>query len=82
MTPDDVRTIRNTAGRKPYEVAVGGRARHDDWEAERTWMRAVADAGADWWAEWVPPSERETMRSAVERGPLRIEGGRTDRNGG
>jgi len=31
----------------------------------------VAAAGADWWIEWVPPGDRDTMVAAVERGGLR-----------
>jgi alkanesulfonate monooxygenase SsuD/methylene tetrahydromethanopterin reductase-like flavin-dependent oxidoreductase (luciferase family) len=73
MGPDDVRALRELAGNRPYEIAVGGRRRRDDWKAEREWIRSVADAGADWWAEYVPPSDRETMRAAVLRGPLRID---------
>jgi alkanesulfonate monooxygenase SsuD/methylene tetrahydromethanopterin reductase-like flavin-dependent oxidoreductase (luciferase family) len=72
MTPDDVRALRDAAGERPYTIAVGGSGRADDWQAERDHIGAVAEAGADWWIEWVPPAERETMVDAVERGPLRI----------
>jgi alkanesulfonate monooxygenase SsuD/methylene tetrahydromethanopterin reductase-like flavin-dependent oxidoreductase (luciferase family) len=73
MTPDDVRALRNVAGGPPYTIAVGGSGRTDDWDAEREHIQAVAEASADWWIEWVPPGERETMLESVERGPLRIE---------
>jgi len=73
MTPDDVRALRAAAGGRPYTIAVGGSGRADDWEAEREHIRAVAQAGADWWIEWVPPGDRETMLERVGRGPLRIE---------
>ena len=73
MTPDDVRDLRARAGDRPFTIAVGGRARKDDWDAEREHIRAVAAAGADWWVEWVEPAGRETMRAAAERGPLRVE---------
>ena len=73
MTPDDVRALRDAAGNRPYTIAVGGSGRTDDWEVERDHIRAVADAGADWWIEWVPPADRETMIASVERGPVRIE---------
>ncbi len=72
MTPDDVRALRRAAGDRPYTISVGGSGRGDDWDAEREHIRAVAEASADWWIEWVPPGSRETMREAVERGPLRI----------
>jgi alkanesulfonate monooxygenase SsuD/methylene tetrahydromethanopterin reductase-like flavin-dependent oxidoreductase (luciferase family) len=71
MTPDDVRAVRDLAGAKPYDIAVGGRARRDDWDSERDWIAAMERAGATWWGEWIPPADRETMRAAVRRGPLR-----------
>jgi alkanesulfonate monooxygenase SsuD/methylene tetrahydromethanopterin reductase-like flavin-dependent oxidoreductase (luciferase family) len=73
LTPDDVRAIRAAAGDRPYTVAVGGAGRTDDWEAERAHIRSVADAGADWWIEWLPPADRQTLRERVDRGPLRID---------
>ena len=73
MSPDDVRALRTAAGERPYEIAVGGRARREDWDAEREWIRAVAEAGATWWGEFVPSADEASMRAAVERGPLRAE---------
>jgi len=72
MAPDDVRALRDAAGGRPFTIAVGGSGRGDDWEAEREHIRAVAEASADWWIEWVPPGTRELMVEAVERGPLRV----------
>jgi len=71
MAPDDVRALRAAAGDRPFTIAVGGSGRREDWEAERDHIRAVAAAGADWWIEWVPPGDRDTMVAAVERGSLR-----------
>jgi alkanesulfonate monooxygenase SsuD/methylene tetrahydromethanopterin reductase-like flavin-dependent oxidoreductase (luciferase family) len=73
LSPEDVRAIREAAGDRPYDIVVGGRARQDDWEAERERLRAIGSAGATWWAEYVPADSRDAMRSAVERGPLRID---------
>jgi alkanesulfonate monooxygenase SsuD/methylene tetrahydromethanopterin reductase-like flavin-dependent oxidoreductase (luciferase family) len=73
MTADDVRDLRSRAGDRPFTIAVGGRQREEDWEAEREHIAGVLEAGADWWVEWVAPAERETMRAAVLRGPLRID---------
>lgn len=73
MTPDDVRALLAAAGDRPYTVAVGGSGRGDDWEAEREHIRSVAEAGAGWWIEWLPPRDPETMAEHVERGPLRID---------
>ena len=55
LTPDDVASLRADAGRPSYVVAVGGRERREDEAAERRYVHAIADAGADWWHEYVPP---------------------------
>jgi hypothetical protein len=69
MSPDDVRDLR--ARRRPaWTIVLGGSGRGQDAEAEREHIRSVADAGADWWVEWVPPASRDAMRTAVARGPL------------
>jgi hypothetical protein len=68
-----VRALREAAGERPYDIAVGGRSREEDWEAERDRLHAVAAAGATWSGEYVPPDSREAMRAAVDRGPLRID---------
>jgi alkanesulfonate monooxygenase SsuD/methylene tetrahydromethanopterin reductase-like flavin-dependent oxidoreductase (luciferase family) len=73
LTPDDIRAIRANANGRPYTVAVGGRGRSKDWDKEREHIRAVAEAGATWWSEWIPPRARKTMRAAVARGPLAID---------
>jgi len=70
MSPGDVRDLRARAGDRPWTIAVGGTGRGQDAEAERERIRSVAEAGADWWAEWVPPASRDEMRTAVARGPL------------
>ncbi len=73
LAPDDVRAIRANAGDRPYDVMLGGRARRDDVDADRAWMRSVAEAGATWWSEYVPAAERGDMRKAVDRGPLKVD---------
>ena len=72
-TPHDVRVIRANAGGRPYDVAVGGAPRREDWDEQREYARAVADAGATWFVEWVAPADAAAMRGAVERGPLRVD---------
>jgi hypothetical protein len=72
LPAEDMRSLRARAGDRPFEIAVGGGRRREDWEAERDPIRDIAGAGATWWMEWVPPAERDTMRDAVERGPLFI----------
>jgi hypothetical protein len=71
MSPDDVRALRGRAGDKPFAISVGGRDRGEDHDSERAWIASVAEAGADWWQEYVPPGDRDAMRAAVDRGPLR-----------
>lgn len=43
-----------------------------DWQAERDHIAAIAEAGATWWCEWVPPGGPDRMREAVANGPLRF----------
>jgi alkanesulfonate monooxygenase SsuD/methylene tetrahydromethanopterin reductase-like flavin-dependent oxidoreductase (luciferase family) len=70
LLPDDVRDLRAGAGQRPFDICVGGRQRRD---GDSEWLRGVADAGATWWAEYVPPQDRSVMIEAVRRGPLRID---------
>ena len=70
---EDVRELRRRAGDRPWTQAVGGWPRRADLDEERDHRREVAAAGADWWVEWIAPDERESMRAAVARGPLRVD---------
>jgi alkanesulfonate monooxygenase SsuD/methylene tetrahydromethanopterin reductase-like flavin-dependent oxidoreductase (luciferase family) len=76
-TPDDVRALRGLVERErpgaPFDVALGGDPRPDDREAHRRRVAALAEAGATWWMEYVPPADLASMRAAVARGPLRID---------
>jgi alkanesulfonate monooxygenase SsuD/methylene tetrahydromethanopterin reductase-like flavin-dependent oxidoreductase (luciferase family) len=81
MSPSDVaelvewvRTVRGSLN--GYAVAVGGRARGEDWERERNHIASVHEAGATDWMEWAPPGELEDMRRIASREPLRAEGRR------
>lgn len=69
LVPDDVRAIRRAAGDRPYEITVGVRRSQG---GERKRLAALASAGATWAAEYVPASDRSTMRAAVDAGPLLI----------
>ena len=75
MTADDVREFRllaSQAGRKGFSIAIGGRQRRDDLDAEREYVASLADAGADWWHEWIHPrTPLETARKLIAAGPLR-----------
>jgi len=77
MSPDDVRVLRSFVLERRgtlagYDVCVGGVGRRPDWEAERELIASLADAGATWWGEWLPPHDRAEMRAAVDRGPLSL----------
>jgi alkanesulfonate monooxygenase SsuD/methylene tetrahydromethanopterin reductase-like flavin-dependent oxidoreductase (luciferase family) len=75
LSPADVRALKADilAERRdpaPFDIIVGGGGRGKDWEKEREHIRAVADAGATWWAEWIPPASEAEMRAAAARPPL------------
>ena len=71
MSAEDVAELRRRAGDRPFEIIVGGRERNEDAERDRRHIAAVAEAGATGWCEWVAPTDVETMRAAVARGPVR-----------
>lgn len=81
MTPADVRALRadvdaHRSTQAPFDIALGGRHRGDDWEQERALIRSLAEAGATWWIEYLPPTlyrSPDEIREAIARGPLRIE---------
>jgi alkanesulfonate monooxygenase SsuD/methylene tetrahydromethanopterin reductase-like flavin-dependent oxidoreductase (luciferase family) len=70
LSPDDVSALREEAG-EGYVILVGGRERGEDLAADRRYVAAVADAGADWWQEYVPPRlTRAEARARIEAGPI------------
>lgn len=78
MTPTDVIELRAyiegvRPGSAPYDIVVCGGKRQDNWEQEREYIGSVAEAGATWWMEWIPPAPIEIMHGCIERGPLRID---------
>jgi alkanesulfonate monooxygenase SsuD/methylene tetrahydromethanopterin reductase-like flavin-dependent oxidoreductase (luciferase family) len=80
MAPDDIRTLRSFVLQQRgtlmgYDIAVGGSPRGADWEQERDYIRSLAEAGATWWTEYIPPTsgDLETVRALIKRGPLRFE---------
>jgi alkanesulfonate monooxygenase SsuD/methylene tetrahydromethanopterin reductase-like flavin-dependent oxidoreductase (luciferase family) len=78
LAPEDVHELKQFVASHrtvttPFDIIVGGRRRGADWDSERMAIQAVAEAGATWWIEWIPPSEPDEMRAAIKRGPLRIK---------
>jgi alkanesulfonate monooxygenase SsuD/methylene tetrahydromethanopterin reductase-like flavin-dependent oxidoreductase (luciferase family) len=77
MMPDDVRALKayvesQQGTSEPYDIAVGGSPRREDWDEERAYIQSLAEAGMTWWMEYVPPDDLDAMRACVERGPLRV----------
>lgn len=75
---EDIRAFRQLIARRRgttegYDIAVGGRARDEDWDKDRALIKSLADAGVTWWMEYMPPElgGLDIIRSAIERGPLR-----------
>jgi alkanesulfonate monooxygenase SsuD/methylene tetrahydromethanopterin reductase-like flavin-dependent oxidoreductase (luciferase family) len=73
LASEDVRDLRTRAGSRRFAIMAGGWGRLKDPDAEREQIRAVAEAGATWWGEYVAPGDRKGMQAAVERGPLRVD---------
>lgn len=80
VTPDDVRRLRADAEERPdggvgFVIVVGGRERStepDRLAADRRYVAELAEAGADWWQEYVPPRlSYDEARRRIEAGPLR-----------
>jgi alkanesulfonate monooxygenase SsuD/methylene tetrahydromethanopterin reductase-like flavin-dependent oxidoreductase (luciferase family) len=80
MTPEDILALKSRVESRRgslegYDIAVGGSPRRPDWEEERSYIHALAEAGATWWIEYIPPEVGglEAARALIARGPLRID---------
>jgi alkanesulfonate monooxygenase SsuD/methylene tetrahydromethanopterin reductase-like flavin-dependent oxidoreductase (luciferase family) len=80
MTPVEVRELKERIGEMrtadgPYDIALGGRRRGKDWGKEREYIASIAEAGATWWIEYLPPQlgGLDRVRAAIEQGPLQID---------
>jgi alkanesulfonate monooxygenase SsuD/methylene tetrahydromethanopterin reductase-like flavin-dependent oxidoreductase (luciferase family) len=72
VTAEDVAALRADAGRSAFVIVVGGRERREDFDAEREYVASLADAGADWWQEYVPPRlDLAEARRRIVAGPIR-----------
>lgn len=80
VTPDDVRRLRADAeeradGGDGFVILVGGRERaHEPNQvaSDRRYVAELAEAGADWWQEYVPPRlSYDEARRRIEAGPVR-----------
>jgi alkanesulfonate monooxygenase SsuD/methylene tetrahydromethanopterin reductase-like flavin-dependent oxidoreductase (luciferase family) len=80
FTPDEVRALKAFVDARrpapaPYDIALGGRHRAEDWEQDRALITSLAEAGMTWWVEYVPPQigGLNEMLACITRGPLRID---------
>jgi alkanesulfonate monooxygenase SsuD/methylene tetrahydromethanopterin reductase-like flavin-dependent oxidoreductase (luciferase family) len=80
MMPDDVRALKAIVQRRRgssagYDIVVGGSPRRDDWDEERAYIRSLAEAGATWWLEYIPPNvgDLDVARAYIARGPLALD---------
>jgi hypothetical protein len=65
-----VRAIRTLVERERgsadgFDIKVGGRR-------DPAHMRALAEAGATWRNDWMPPDDPDATRRAIEQGPPRV----------
>lgn len=71
VTADDVAALRDDAP-PGFVVAVGGRERREDLAAETAYVAGLAEAGADWFHEYVPPRlGAAEARRRILAGPVR-----------
>ena len=63
------------ANSPPFDIALGGRDRDADWDKERALIGSLAEAGATWSIEYMPPEigGLDEARARIERGPLRVD---------
>ncbi len=80
LTPAELRELKASiesqrSGLTPFDIALGGAKRSSEPEQERATIKALAEAGATWWMEYVTPSRGglNAMRAHIKGGPLRIE---------
>jgi alkanesulfonate monooxygenase SsuD/methylene tetrahydromethanopterin reductase-like flavin-dependent oxidoreductase (luciferase family) len=80
LTPREIRELRSfveryRASSTPFDIVAGGPERRpgSDPEREGERIRELAEAGATWFSEWIPPDDPATMRACIARGPLRID---------
>jgi hypothetical protein len=77
QTPEYVSEVRGMVAAERgtfdgYDIVTGGRARGEDWDADRDIIGRLDEAGATWWVEYIEATEDvATHREKIERGPLR-----------
>ena len=77
LDPTDVRDLKRSVAHfrrsdAPFDICVGGMTPADKPEEARAHVQPLAEAGATWWADFVPDDSR-ALRRRIEAGPPRIE---------
>jgi alkanesulfonate monooxygenase SsuD/methylene tetrahydromethanopterin reductase-like flavin-dependent oxidoreductase (luciferase family) len=77
FTPKDVLELAALARARrkiktPFDIAVGHAVwqRAKDLGRERARIASLAEAGATWWSEYIPPDTRKTMARYISKGPI------------
>jgi len=80
MTPADIRALRafvhqQRGSLEGYDIVVSSNRQNHDEEDARGHIRLLAEAGATWCAEYLPPNfgDFETVQAHIAQGPLRID---------
>jgi alkanesulfonate monooxygenase SsuD/methylene tetrahydromethanopterin reductase-like flavin-dependent oxidoreductase (luciferase family) len=80
VTPDDIRAMRADIARyrsddAPFDLLVGGKSPGDDLASVHPRLRALADAGATWWCEFILAGypDAESIRRRIVQGPPRFD---------
>lgn len=80
VSAEEVRRLRRAAserrGDEAFVVAVGGRQRGLDQSADVDYVTSLAEAGANWWHEYIEPTTAlESVRARIAAGPIRARTG-------
>lgn len=80
MMPEDIRALQAFVKQKRgslegYDIVVSSNRQNRDGEEGRAYIRSLAEAGATWCAEYLPPSmgNAKMVRSYIAQGPLRMD---------
>lgn len=76
QTPEYVAEVRRLITERRgspngYDIVTGGRSRGEDWDADRSTIARLDEAGATWWVEYIEASEDlDAHHEKIARGPL------------
>jgi alkanesulfonate monooxygenase SsuD/methylene tetrahydromethanopterin reductase-like flavin-dependent oxidoreductase (luciferase family) len=80
MTPDDIRALQafvkqERGSLEEYDIVVSTNRQNGNGEEGRAYVSSLAEAGATWCAEYLPPNigDLATVHAHIARGPLRID---------